>query len=566
MKRLGIILILSCVTTILWGQNMIRFTAKTNAKQIVKGGVVEVIFSLANAEGEDFKPPSFKGFKVVSGPSTMVNKSFVNGRLSQSYSFGYRLKASREGTLTIGKATIKVGKKTYSTKPTKVQVVKQNNKRTLGVEETIFIQPELDVTSAYVGQQVLVKFKLYANKEILRTDIFSPPTFSGTFAQPLNFFGLNDKIEVINGKQYVVRILGQYAIFPQKEGTVTIDELSAYVKLMDVSSGFSRVLDKEVVSKTATLEVKALEDKPNDFTGAVGAFQFKAILTKTKLTTDESTTLTLDIVGTGDMKAIQTPILEDLKPYFEIYEPAVNSQITEQNNMVIGQKIMTFQLVPKKVGRFNYTPKFTYFDTDENTFVTLKSDSIPINIIKGTGAARDESEDFTDDGVLDIKPILSSTRFGGKPNFFGTILFWGLLVLPFFGLIGAFIIKKKREKAAQIDPNLVKISQADKVALERLKQAEVHLEKGEQRGFYDEISKALWGYVSDKLVINRSELSKANIRSKLIEQQVETEQIDNFIEILNNCEMAIFAGIGGNEQEMKKVYSQAKSVISAIEK
>lgn len=566
MKRLGIILVLSCIATMLVGQNRVRFSAKTNAKQIVKGGVVEAVFSLENGEGEGFKPPTFKGFQVISGPSTMVNKTFINGRLSQSYSFAYRLKATKTGVLTIEKATIKVGNKIYSTKPIKVDVVKQSPKSTLGIEDVVYIKPELDVETAYVGQQVLVKFKLYSNKEILRTDIYSSPSFSGTFAQPINFFRLNDNIEVINGKQFIVRVLGQYAIFPQKEGTITIDELSAYVKLMDLTGGFSRVVDEELVSKTATLEVKPLENKPEDFTGGVGQFQFKSILTKNKLSTDESTTLTLDILGTGDVKAIQVPVLEALKPYFEIYDPAVNSQLAEQNDRIVGQKIMTFQLVPKKVGRFNYTPTFTYYDTDEEKFVTLKGDSLDIIITKGSGVIQDESEDFTDDGVRDIKTILGTTTFGGKPDFFGTPLFWILLTLPFVGLLVAILIKKKRKNEAEKDPTLVKMSNADKVALQRLTKAQTHLKQKEQRAFYDEISKALWGYVSDKLVINRAELSKQNIRSKLAAKKVDKTQIDNFIEILNTCEMAIFAGIGGDESEMQNIYNKAKQVISEIEK
>lgn len=565
MKRLGILLLLSCVAFALSAQGKVQFVAQANAKKVVKGGTLEVTFTLENGNGEDFRPPSFKDFQIVSGPSTMVSKTFVNGRLSQSFAYTYRIRATKVGQLTIEKASIKVGNRLYTTTPIKVKVIKETP-TLAGEQQPIFIKPEFSVEEAYIGQQVEVTFNLYSKKKLLSADVLSIPKFSGTYALPINFFRLGERIEVVNGQQYVVQPIRKYAVFPQREGEINIDELAVFVKVLDKSGNFPQVFETEVVSKATVFPVRAFEDTPKDFIGGVGRFNFDATLIKEKLSTDESTTLTWDIIGTGDMKAIQVPDLEQLKKYFEVYDPAINSDTEENDNIIVGRKVMTFQLVPKKTGKFQYVPKFTYFDTNSEQFETISADTFEIIITKGSGEIQDNSnEDFTDDGVRDIKTIFGTTTFRTTSNFFGSILFWILLALPFIGLLIALLIKQKRLADAKRDPTLVKISQADKVALQRLAKAEIHLNAGKQRAFYDEISKALWGYVSDKLVINRAELSKENIRSKLLENRVETSQIDQFIEILNNCELAVFAGIGGDEAAMKKAYNQAKAVITAIE-
>lgn len=565
MKRLGILILLSCITWTLSGQGNVRFSARANTKKVIKGGTFEVTFTLENASGEDFRPPSFKGFQVISGPSTMVNKTFSNGRLSQSFAYEYRIRATKVGSFTIGKSTIKFGNRILTTKPIKITVVKENPKLA-GKQEAVFIKPEFDVETAFIGQQVEVTFNLYSDKKLLGIDVLSIPKFSGTYAIPINLFRLGERIEVINGRQYVVQPIRKYAIFPQREGKLKIDELAVFVKVLDDNGRFPSVQEVEVISEATTFPVEGFENIPEKFTGAVGQFNFNATLIKEKLSTDESTTLTFDIVGTGDMKAVQVPALNQLKEYFEVYDPAVNSNLEEQNNTIIGRKVMTFQLVPKKVGTFKYVPQFTYYDTNSEQFEVLKADTFNFVISKGTGQIQDENNaDFTDDGVRDIRTIIGTANFGAKPIFFGSTLFWILLILPFIGLAIAFFIKRKRIAAAKQNPIFAKMNQADKVALERLAKAEIHLSNSEQRAFYDEISKALWGYVSDKLVINRAELSKENIRSKLSDNNIDNPTIDNFIAILNHCEMAIFAGVGYDKEAMQSVYEEAKTVITRIE-
>jgi hypothetical protein len=313
-----------------------------------------------------------------------------------------------------------------------------------------------------------------------------------------------------------------------------------------------------------TLSVIPLKNIPEDFTNAIGEFEFQAVLTKSEISMNESTTLMLSVTGTGDAKAIEIPNMKGLSSYFEVYEPTVNSVVKEETNRLVIQKIFTYLLVPKKVGKLSYTPSFTYFDTDTKNFETLENKAFNFTIKKSSGnSGNDEIESFADDGERDIYTIFAATNFRqGKPNFFGSVLFWGLIVLPLVALFVALGIQQKRKKEAAINPMLTKMSKADKMAMQHLAQAEKHWKSNEEQAFYEAISKALWGYVSDKLVIPQAELSKENIRSKLAEKQVTIQNIEHFMTVLNASEMAVFAKLGTN---METVYNDAKTVIVTIE-
>jgi cellobiose-specific phosphotransferase system component IIB len=313
-----------------------------------------------------------------------------------------------------------------------------------------------------------------------------------------------------------------------------------------------------------TLSVISLKNIPEDFTNAIGEFEFEAVLTKSEISMNESSTLTLSITGTGDAKAIKIPNMNGLLSHFEVYEPTINSVVKEETSRLITQKIFTYLLVPKRTGKLSYTPSFTYFDTNTKDFETLESKAFNFTIKKGSeNRGTDEIKSFADDGERDIHTIFATTNFRqGKPNFFSSVLFWGLIVLPFVGLLVALNIKQKQQKEAAINPMLSKMSKADKVAMQHLAKAENHWKNKEEQAFYEAISKALWGYVADKLVIPQAELSKENIRSKLAEKQVTIQNINHFMTVLNTSEMAVFAKLGTN---METVYNDAKTVIVTIE-
>lgn len=563
MKRLGFSLLLNLLTLTLLSQSQVEFLAKANAEKIVKNETLEVQFILKNSKGTDFEPPDFRGFRILTGPSTMVSKTFINGNLTQSLTYSYQIRALKAGYFTIGKAKINAGGKVLYTTPFKVEVI--NTSPHSKEQPPLIIRPKFD-SLARIGQQVEVTYYLYSAKQLLDIDVQSSPKFEGTYTLPINFFELDEQIEIINGKQYTVKPIRKYAVFPQRNGSIDIDELVAYVKVLDRSGNFPQVAGVEVIGESAVLTVNDLDSVPENFTGGVGRFTFEVTMVKQELSTDETTTLVLDITGTGDINAIRVPDLKELKDYFEVYEPAINATSEERNGMIISRKVMTFQLVPKKKGVMKYVPMFTYFDTDAQQFNTIVGDTLDVKIRQGSNKLQDNNEkDATNDGVRDIKPILTSTTFGTKSNLFGTPLFWGLLIVPLFGFIIAVWIKNRQVTHGKPHSTASKTNQADKLALQHLAKAKTLLNTEDKKEFYSEISKVLWGYVSNKLVINRAELSKDNIRSKLSEKGIAKPQIDQFITLLNDCEMTVFAGIERDEIAMQKTYEQAIATITALE-
>jgi hypothetical protein len=564
MKRLGILLLLSFVSVVLFGQKSVSFTAATNASKVVKGGVFEVIFSIKNAEGSDFVPPSFNGFKVVGGPNLQSSRTIINGRISQSTNYGYYLSALKTGILTIDGATIEVDKKTLRSNSLKIEAANAPSKSELANTKDVFIKTDLEVKEAFLGQQVMVNFTIYSTKKVLKADLVDVPKFSNGFTQYLDISQFSAGIEVYNGKQYYVIPAAKYALIPQKEGDLIIEGLAIKMKVLDNNGSFQTAVSKELVSNAVTLSVISLKNIPEDFTSAIGQFEFEAVLTKSEISMNESSTLTLSVTGTGDAKAIEIPNMNGLLSHFEVYEPTINSVVKEETSRLITQKIFTYLLVPKRTGKLSYTPSFTYFDTNTKDFETLESKAFNFTIKKGSeNRGTDEIKSFADDGERDIHTIFATTNFRqGKPNFFSSVLFWGLIVLPFVGLLVALNIKQKQQKEAAINPMLSKMSKADKVAMQHLAKAENHWKKKEEQAFYEAISKALWGYVADKLVIPQAELSKENIRSKLAEKQVTIQNINHFMTVLNTSEMAVFAKLGTN---METVYNDAKTVIVTIE-
>jgi hypothetical protein len=564
MKRLKILLFLSFVSVMLFGQKSVSFTASTNASKVVKGGAFEVIFSIKNASGSDFTPPRFSGVEVMGGPNLQSSRTIINGDVSQSTNYGYYLRATKTGTITIPSATIKVDGKTLKTKPLKIEVANAPSKSELANTKELFIKTDLAVENAYVGQQVIVTFTIFSTKKVLKANLVDVPKFSNGFTQYLDISQFSAGIEVYNGKQYYTIPAAKFALIPQKEGDLTIKDLAIELKILDNNGLFQAAVSKELLSEAVTLNVIPLDNKPEDFTNAIGEFEFEAVLTKSEISMDESTTLTLSVTGTGDAKAIDFPQLKGLESHFEVYEPTINSVVKDEMNQLVTQKIFTYLLVPKKTGKLSYTPTFTYFDTNTKTFETFENEAFNFTIKKGSGnGGKDAIENFANDGERDIHTIFATTDFNhGKPNFFGSVLFWGLIVLPFVGLFVGLAIRQKQQKEAAINPMLAKMSKADKIAMQHLAKAENHWKQNEERAFYEAISKALWGYVSDKLVISQAELSKENIRSKLAENEVSMQNIEHFMQVLNTCEMAVFAKLGTN---METVYNDAKSVIVTIE-
>ena len=556
----------------------VSFTASADAKEIVKGGYLEVTFTLENASGKQFKPPAFKNFKVAGGPSTSQSTSWVNGNASSSIGYSYTLLADKLGTHTIGPASIKVGTKTLNTRPIQVKVVKGRkaaNGKVSSLEEQVYIRAEPSVNEARIGQQILLDYKLYTTINIESYNITSEPEYDGFYAQNISRFDGRVVKEVIDGVQYSTKILRRVALYPQQAGLMTINPMSSRLGVVDESQPkqrrsffFNRNLKQfNVNTQTVQINVKPLPDNPPPtFSGAVGNYGMQAQVDKNKLTTDDAITLQVTITGNGDIKRLQAPKL-NLDSNLEVYEPNVlDEKEVEQNGQNYGQKILEYLILPKEPGRYQIAPEFTYFDTDSLAYRTLKPRIFNVFVSKGTGKSNVNTDLADDDKLMgDIKFIKTDSNLSKAGRYFyGSPFFWILFSLPLC-LLGGVVVKKQMDaNKPVVDQTLLKSQQAQKHAEEKLATAKKYLDDNNGRSFYDEVSRAMFGYVGDKLNMPPSEFSKQNISEKLASLKVNQDHISKFTEIIKTSEMALFAGMDNNAS-MSKVYGDALDVVAKIE-
>lgn len=570
----SLILVLGFVT-IVSAQNKIAFTASADAKQVVEGGYFQVVFKLLNADGVQFKPPKFKNFKVVGGPMQGSQITYVNGRMTQSQSYTYELRALKVGKYTIGSASIKASGKSLKSKPIVIEVVKGKTKTTAKggteVEPDVYVQFDLNTEEAYVGQQITADLKLYTTVGISNYSVAQHPEFKGFFAKELDYFNSEAVREVIDGTQYTTKILKRFVLFPQKQGLLTIEPAQVIIEIGggdDPFSIFSRPGRRNRLdSDPKDLNVKALPEPPSAFSGAIGQYEVETYINKDALTTDESITLQIKITGNGDEKRIQPPTLSVIEADFELYDPKSNASTYEEDGQLRTQKLFNYLIVPKKAGQYTLAPSFTYFDPDSNKYVVARPNIFEVSIGQGSGKTNNtSSQDFTGSTERDVRFIKSSASLSQRGrSYFSAVWFWSLFLLPVLALGGVYIYKQIQIKKGNIDPTLLKQQKADKIAQKRLKQANIHLKAGESKAFYDEIAQTLWGYVSDKLTIPTSELSKENVESQLLKIGVAEASITQFINLLNTCDMALFAGMD-NAAAMDSTYQNAKTIITDIEK
>jgi hypothetical protein len=561
------------------------FTATTDAKSVALGEVFEIKFTVENGQGANFRPPSFSEFNVAAGPNRMNSMTIVNGVSKSSESYSYVLQAKREGIFTIGVAQIDIGGKTYRTNPLSINVVR--GRRQTGGDlptgkDDIIIRAEVSNATAFVGQQILVDYKLYTRVNINGVNRVNESNYDGFFKQDVNDFPKNDNRISIGGKPYLSRTLQRVALFPQREGRFAIEPFSLQVGVVknnranddDPFGQFFSMpeMDNRVVqSNSLTIQVQPFpQPMPNSFTGAVGDFKADFQISKTDATTDDAISLKIWIHGNGDAKRWQPPKIAAVEG-LDIYEPKVlNETHSERQGEWQTTKEIEYLIVPKRTGRFNLKPEFSYLNTVQRTpssgesarFETLSPNtSYQLNITQGSNKAAK----IADDRPKDIFGIRLKTAFTDQiTRFFGSSLFWFLLVMPFLFFAGVVGYKQWQIQLGKRDMMALRRANAPKVAEGRLAVAHEFLKKGNTRLFYDEVSKALFNYVSHKFGIPLSEFSKSNVREKLQSVAVNTQHIENLVGILNDCEIALFAG-RDTEGVAEAIYDRASQVIIAIE-
>jgi len=585
-----------------------------SARPVVSVGETFMLTYSVNGQGNGFRGPGIQNFSLLSGPNTSTSSSIrsINGRTSMSiaYTYTYLLQALKEGTFEIPAATVSVDNKTYVSNTVSVKVVKsgassfQNpsgghqNPSQGSVQSSpndVYVKAFASNSNPLQGQGIVVTYKIFTKVPIAQINISKLSSFSGFWSQ--NLMRENDKLQqstqVIDGQQYVVADIRKMALFPLKSGRLVIDplQLECVAQLKRQSrtrsgdpffddffndpffgSGTTNV-EKSLKSNALVIDVSPLPEagKPADFSGAVGKYTFRTELDKTKLKTNEALNLKCIISGQGNIQLIDKLNII-FPPDFETYDPKVTSDINTTAAGISGSQTFEYLLIPRKPGKFTIKPvHFTCFDLDQKRYITQTSPEYIIEVEKGSGEA--STMTYSGSNKEDIKYIGSDIRhIKDKPFtlspagsiFFLSAGFWIFLLTPLCLFI-ALIFLWRKLAARRNDTVLMKNLKATKIARKRLRKAEEFRKALKQEEFYVEISRALWGYLSDKFSIPLSELSVDSVHEALVLKNVKEEMIKQFILTLNNTEFARFAP-GEKSTNMERIYNEALEIISKIER
>ena len=570
--------LLIILPALMFGQE-IRFEASSDARQVVLGGYFTVEFTLHNASGEDFVAPSFRDFEVLSGPNESRSVSLFNGKRTQSLGLSYTLQPKKIGKFNIGRASVKVDGQTLSTRPFSIEVVKGRNstastKEELDAElgEGIYIKAIPNKIISKIGEQIIIDYKLYTSRNIESYNLVSESEYPGFFVHEMRRFNSRQIQEVIDGIQYTTKLIKKVALFPQQAGIFNIEPIVMNISIAVGNSRSRSIFSMpklntfRVSTEPLELKVEPLKEEPANFSGAVGKFEMRATVNRNQLTTDDAISMRMYITGNGDIKQVQAPQL-GLSDKFEVYDPKVIEESSfESNNELSGKKVFEYLLLPKEPGDYTLRPTFSYFDTDSLKFVTLESESFPVTVKKGTIDRTQKITEATSNPVKeDIRFIKMAFSLDQDPaSFIGSGLFWTLFVFPFLLFGGLIVLRQVEAGRANMDMAVLKRKKAVKVAQKKLAQAKKYMESGDSKAFYDEVSRASFGYVCDKLNIAFSELTKQNVKDKLSSLEVKDASIERFMDILKTCEMALFAG-KDNAAAMQDTYKNAIDIIAEIE-
>lgn len=585
-----------------------------SAPSTVGSGQQFAVTFTVNAAATNLKAPSFKGFSVLSGPNQSSSSSMqiINGRMSQSvsYSFTYYLQAGNEGNYPISPAKITVDGKTYETESFTIKVVKssanagnqqqqsqsqqqQGNQQAGGniSDKDLFLKASVSNASPYLGEQVIVTYKLYTSVAIAQYSINKLSSNKGFWSEDLTKENEKPKQykEYLNGKQYIVAEIRKVALFPQESGRLNVEPLEVEVIAQiqtqrrrtnsifdffdDPFSSSVQNVKKVLKANNLTINAKPLPsaNKPEDFTGAVGNFTFRSDIDKTELKANEAVNLKFTISGRGNIKLIDK--LNIVFPTdFETYDPKISDNINTSDNGVSGTKTFDYLIIPRNQGVYTIKPvTFTYFDLNKGKYITLSSPEYTLKVAKGDGkqqnnvaltSVNQEEIKYIGSDIEHIKTKPMKLNNKGE-HFFLSDLFFIISVIPLILFVSALIIRRKHIKLRS-NIALLKNRKATKVANKRLKKAKNYLVSKEKDKFYIEISQALWGYISDKFSIPLSDLSMDSVKEALTRQNVADEIISDFIRTLNNCEFARFAP-GDESLTMDKIYKEASDIISKTE-
>ena len=601
MKKLIIILMALIAYSTQMLADKVSFTASA-PDAVVVGDQFRLSYTVTTQKVKDFRAPSIKGFDVLMGPSRsqQSNTQIVNGNVTStsSITFTYILMANNAGEYTIPGASIVADGDQMVSNSVRIKVLPQDqgdsnssssssthSSSGTGVSnQDLFITASASKTNVYEQEAFVLTYKIYTRESNLQLNNAKLPDFKGFHSQEIEMTtNARWTPEHYQGRNYYTTVYRQFVLFPQQSGKLYIDPAQFQMTIgkpvqsddpFDVFfNGGSNVIEikKSISTPKIAINVNPLPaGKPADFSGGVGEFNISSSINNKELKTNDAITIKLVISGTGNLKLISNPEIK-FPDDFEVYDPKVDNQVRLTREGLTGNKVIEYLAIPRHAGTYKIPGvSFSYFDIRSKSYKTLKTEEYVINVEKGAGNADQVIANFTNKEDLkvlgeDIRYIKQNeVTLQPKGSFFyGSMTYWLFYIIPALAFIIFFIIYRK-QAAENANVAKMRTKKANKVATKRMKLAGKLLSENKKDAFYDEVLKALWGYISDKLNIPVSRLSKDNIEEKLRNHGVNEELIKEFLNALNDCEFARFAP-GDENQAMDKVYSSSIEVISKME-
>lgn len=585
----------------------VTFTADA-PNAVVMGETFRLSYTINTHKAKNFRVGNITDFDILMGPSqsSSSSTSIINGVRTSSHTLTYTciLRPKKEGTYTIPPATITADGNQMTSKALTVKVLPpdQNGGSSSGTQssgrgaatsaqsgkisnEDLFIIASVNKKKVYEQEAILLTYKIYTTVNLTNVS-GKMPDLKGFHTQEVEMPKGNREFELehYNGRNYRTIVWSQYVLFPQQSGKLEIPSITfegtvaqrvqnydPFEAFFNGGSSYVNV-QKPIHTPKLTIDVSPLPTgKPTSFSGGVGSFDISSSISTTELKENEAVTLKLIISGMGNMKLIKTPEV-NFPADFEVYDPKVDNKFTLKTGGLSGNKVIEYLAIPRFGGTYTIPPvEFSYFDIKSGAYKTLKTPEYTLNVAKGSGSSSSSAPvGYVSKEELrllgqDIRYInLKDTQYHPKGQFFfGTMDYWLWYIVP----LGAFIVlmivyRKQAVENANIAKTRTK--KASKVATRRLKVAKKKMAEKDKAGFYDEVLKAIWGYLSDKLNMPQAELSKDNIATELASRQVPEASIEECSKLLSDCEFARYAPTLSRDS-LEQVYEKVASLMNKLE-
>ena len=565
----------------------VQFEAKVSKPSLALNETLRVDF-IMNADGDNFNPPNFEGFKIVGGPSQQISQSWINGKSAFNKVYSYYLMPMQRGPATIRQASIEINGQTYKTAPIRVNVTgavqaprNPNEPSQPSADDAIHLVAEVSKANPYINEPITVVYKLYLsyNIGISNWRELDKPKYNDFWSQNIDIKQLAAEPGTFNGEPVRVVVLRKTVLYPQKSGNLVIEPLTLDLDVQVPTGrrnmfGQQQIVEdnKRVSAGARTIKVKALPEtgRPDDFSGAVGTFDFKVIPSKTTLHNGESLDLKVSVSGAGNLKLFDLP-----KPVvpsgLEMYEPVHKENVRTPLSGMNGKITDTYTIVPNYKGNYPIKPmQFSYFDLRSKSYKTISSPEIMIRVTDGPGMASATAATPTQQtpkqeiiSAEQFKFIKLKTRLepAKKPDFYASGLFYTLLFAPLLAIPLLMFVKRRKASAAlDVTGNRSRLS--SKLARKYLSEAKKNI--GDKALFYISLEKALHNFLKAKLHLETSEMHKERIRELLLERDAQPQTVNDFVKLIEDCEFARYAP--STHSALEHDYEKAAGLLSELEK